>query len=217
MPTFLRLGFEIVSDLAAENLPALTLPNATDAGLTFTVAAAIAGPDTAPTMISTRAAMRASFAISRVFSTCTDHNSCHHEINRGFHGSVLNDWRSSHRASVQAGWSKMQATDQNVKNIFILLDFSPPAKLREPPAHRTARRGLSNLQHDVTFSLQKGGLRPRTIRTENRAHLAAQSSPKTPRTALVQNAGGANPHAEVLTNPSIGALAPLGLPGIEPI
>ncbi len=44
MLSIVRPGFETASALAGECIPALTRPNATDAGLTFNVAAAIAGP-----------------------------------------------------------------------------------------------------------------------------------------------------------------------------
>ena len=87
-----RPGFETASALAGECIPALTRPNATDAGLTLNAAAAIAGPHTAPSMTSTRAATSGSLAISRVFFTTTNHNSFQSETNRGFHRSAPSSW-----------------------------------------------------------------------------------------------------------------------------
>jgi hypothetical protein len=85
MLSAVRPGFETASALADERIPALTRPNATDAGLTLNAAAAIADPHTAPTMTSTRAATSGNLAISRVFFTTTDHNSLQPETNRVFH------------------------------------------------------------------------------------------------------------------------------------
>ena len=69
MLSVVRPGFETDSALAGERIPALTRPNATDAGVTLNVAAAAAGPHRAATMTSARAPTSESLAMSKVFST----------------------------------------------------------------------------------------------------------------------------------------------------
>jgi hypothetical protein len=81
MLTEARLGFEIVSDLAGERCPACTLPNATEAGLTFTIAADTCEDGAPIKMKKITAAATGSLAIWSFFSTRTNHNLCQPETN----------------------------------------------------------------------------------------------------------------------------------------
>jgi hypothetical protein len=87
-----RPRFETVNAFAAECLPALTLPNATDAGLTFSVEAANARGASPIKMIRIATATSGSLAMSKFFFTTTDHNSFQPQTNGGFHRAAPGSW-----------------------------------------------------------------------------------------------------------------------------
>ena len=83
--------FETVSAFAGECLPALTRPNVTEAGLTFSIGAA-AARDANPTTMNKIAAISWSLAMLKIFSTRPTAIRSKHETSQISHRSRLAHW-----------------------------------------------------------------------------------------------------------------------------